>query len=207
MTLKLYFAPGSGAFAALIALEEAGADYEATPVALAAGEQRAPAFLAISPRGQIPVLQVDETIIRENIAVLTCIANLYPQAKLLPLGDAVALAKAYEVLSWFATNLHVAIAQIFRGERFTDDADTKAELARYGRINFEKALATFNDLADGGPWLLGERFSIADGLAPVAMRWARRLEIDLAAYPDFSALVARVEARPAFERATAREKT
>jgi glutathione S-transferase len=207
MSLKLYFAPGSCAFASLIALEEAQAEFEAIPVALAAGEQRTPGFLAISPRGQIPVLRVGEAIVRENIAVLTCIANLYPEARLLPLGQPVELAKAYEVMSWFATNLHVAIAQIWRGERFTDNADTKAELTRYGKIAFERALATFNDLAaHGGPWLMGDQFSVADGLAPVAFRWASRLAMDLAPYDDFTSLVSRVEARPSWAKATAQEK-
>jgi glutathione S-transferase len=198
MALKLYFAPGSCAFASLIALEEAGASYEAQPVMLAAGEQKRPEFLALNPRGQVPVMDADGKLIRENLAVLSFIANRFPDAKLLPFGDAAATGKAYEMLGWFATNLHVAIAQIWR--------TAKETLKAGGKRNFERTLDFVNQMsAEGGPFLLGERYSVVDGLAPVAARWMKRLEIDPAAFPHFNRLVAHVEQRPAYARALQRE--
>ncbi len=173
---------------------------------LAAGEQKRPEFLALSPRGQVPVMDADGKLIRENLAVLSFIANRFPDAKLLPFGDAAATGKAYEMLSWFATNLHVAIAQIWRTERFTEDDGAKETLKAGGRRNFERTLDFFNQMsAEGGPFLLGERYSVVDGLAPVAARWMKRLEIDPAAFPHFNRLVAHVEQRPAYARALQRE--
>lgn len=208
MSLKLYFAPGSCALASLISLEEAGATYQSQPVMLAAGEQQRPEFLALSPRGQVPVMEVDGQLVRENLAVLSLIAHRFPEAKLLPFGEPVGMGKAYEILSWFATNLHVAVAQIWRTARFTDDDHIKESLKAGGARNFEHTLAAFNDMsAATGPFLLGERFSIADALAPVAARWMKRLPIEPAQFPAFNALVARVEARPAYARALEREST
>jgi len=137
---------------------------------------------------------------------LSLIAYRFPDAKLLPFSDPVGMGKAYEILSWFATNLHVAIAQIWRTERFTDDDGIKESLKASGVRNFERALAAFNDMgAAGGPFLLGERFSIADGLAPVAARWMKRLPIEPTQFPAFKALVACVEGRAAYARALERE--
>ena len=48
MSLKLYFSPGSSAFAPLIALEELGVPYDVHPIDLAAGEQRQPAYLKVN---------------------------------------------------------------------------------------------------------------------------------------------------------------
>jgi glutathione S-transferase len=206
MSLKLYFAPGSCALASLIALEEAGAKYESQPVMLAAGEQRRPEFLALSPRGQVPVMEVDGQLIRESLAVLSFIAYRFPDAKLLPFGDPAGMGKAYEILSWFATNLHVAIAQMWRTERFTDDDSIKESLKASGARNFERTLAAFNEFsAAGGPFLLGERFSIVDGLVPVAARWMKRVPVEPAQFPAFNALVACVEGRAAYTRALERE--
>jgi glutathione S-transferase len=206
MSLTLYFAPGSCAFASLIALEEAGAPYRAQPVLLSAGEQRKPEFLALNPRGQVPVMEADGRILRENLAVLSFIANRFPEAKLLPFGDPFRMGKAYEILSWFATNLHVAVAQMWRTERFTDDDGIKERLKLTGARNFERTLATFDEhSAAGGAFLLGETFSVVDGLAPVAARWMKRVPIEAGQFPAFNALVARVEARPAYARAVARE--
>jgi glutathione S-transferase len=110
------------------------------------------------------------------------------------------------MLSWFATNLHVAIAQIWRTERFTDDDSAKETLKAGGKRNFERTLGFFNQMgAEGGPFLLGERYSVVDGLAPVAARWMKRLEIEPAAFPHFNRLVAHVEQRPAYARALQRE--
>jgi glutathione S-transferase len=151
-------------------------------------------------------MDADGKLIRENLAVLSFIAHRFPDAKLLPFGDAIATGKAYEMLSWFATNPHVAIAQIWRTERFTDDEGVKEALNAGGKRNFERALGVFNQMsAEGGPFLLGERFSVVDGLAPVAARWMKRLEIDPAKFPDFNRLVVNVERKPAYALALQRE--
>lgn len=208
MPVLLYYAPGSCAFASLIALEEAGADYEARPLLLAEGQQRSPEYLAMHPRGQVPLLKLPEGYVRENIAVLTHIANSYPTSGLLPLGQPFLLAKGYEFLSWFATNLHVAIAQLWRGERFTDDEDAKAALKASGRDGFVRALAVLDEWARAfeGPWMLGDQFTVVDALVPVAVRWAGRLDLDVAAHTNLDALNARIIARPATQRAIEREQ-
>jgi glutathione S-transferase len=206
MSLRLYFAPGSCAFASLIALEEAGATYESRPVMLAAGEQRRTEFLALNSRGQVPVMEADGRILRENLAVLSFIAHRFPNARLLPFDDPVSMGKAYEIMSWFATNLHVAIAQTWRVERFTDDDSIKESLKASGARNFTGTIAAFNELsAAADPFLLGEGFSLADCLAPVAGRWMKRLAVDPLRFPEFSRLVENVEQRPAYARALERE--
>jgi glutathione S-transferase len=114
MTLKLYFAPGSSAFAPLIAEEELGVAYEVQRVDLAAGEQRQPAYLKVNPRGRVPTLAVNGEPVTEVLAILTYLAQAYPHSELLPLADPLKLAHAYEVMSWFASTVHVAFSQIAR---------------------------------------------------------------------------------------------
>jgi len=204
---QLYFAPGSCAFASLIALEEAGAVYQTRRIDLAAGEQRRAEFRALSPRGQVPTLVAEEVTIRENLAVLTYIAQRFPAAGLLPFESPALMGKSYEFLSWFATNLHVAVAQIWRTERFSTDDVAQAPLKAQGRIALTRALETFDAVASDsdGPWILESGFSVCDTLAPVAGRWARRLELELSDYAALATLVDRVNARPATERAVLRE--
>jgi glutathione S-transferase len=108
MTLKLYYAPGSSAFAPLVALEELGVAYDVHRVDLAAGEQRQPTYLRVNPRGRVPTLAVDGEPVTEVLAILTYLAHAYPHGGLLPLADPLKLARAYEVMSWFASTVHVA---------------------------------------------------------------------------------------------------
>ncbi len=206
--LKLYFAPGSSAFAPLIALEELGVPYDAQRLDLAAGEQRQPAYLKVNPRGRVPTLAVNGEPVTEVLAILTYLAHAHPHSELLPLADPLKLAHAYEVMSWFASTVHVAFSQIARPERFADDDAIKAALATPGEARFARTLADIERLAQGpGPWLLGETFSAVDAYALVIWRWAERRRIDTAAYPAWSAKAARALARPSVKRALQKEAT
>ena len=61
--LKLFYAVGSCALASHIALEEAGAEYEAVRLDFAAGDQRKPEYLKVNPKGRVPALITDSVSI------------------------------------------------------------------------------------------------------------------------------------------------
>jgi len=203
--MKLYYAPGSCAFASLVSLCETGADFEAKIVKLAEGEQKSDWFQAISPRGRVPVLVVDDAPVTETIAILSYIANRYPEAKLLPLGDPLALARAYELMAWLASSVHVTIAQLWRSERFTDDAEGIAALKAAAPGRLETAFAEI-ERRIAGEWALSSGYSVLDPYLGVFLRWAKRLEMDLGAYPRWQAHNERLMARPAVQRAIAIEQ-
>src|SRR5262244_2704068 len=57
--LKLFYAPHTCALASHIALEEAGAGYEAVRVDFKKNAQRAPDYLAVNCKGRVPSLATD----------------------------------------------------------------------------------------------------------------------------------------------------
>ena len=207
MALKLYFAPGACSLAPLIALEEAGAAFDGVRLSLADGDQRRPDFLAINPLGRVPVLIADGQVVAENLAVLTTIAHRFPRAGLLPFEHPALLARAFELLGWFSSVIHVGFAQVFRPERFTDDKASWPALAAGGvktvRAGFDQIerILKWSD----GEALVGDRFTIVDPYALVFWRWAPRLEIDAADYPAFTAHAERLLRRASTRRALARE--
>ena len=179
MALKLFFGPNSCAFAAMIALEQAGASYQPLRLDMAAGDQRSPEFKAINPLGRVPVLMVGERAVTESVAVLTYIAHCFPHAGLLPHDDPFATARVYELLSWFSTNIHVHVAQILRSERFTDDNDAQQALKVDGRPRFVEHLDRLNALCSPDrKYLVGDRFGLADAFSLVIWRWAEKLGVD-----------------------------
>ena len=207
MSLKLYFAPGACSLAPLVALEEAGADYEGVRLLFSESQQREPEFLSLNPRGRVPVLIADGQVITENVAVLTAIAQRFPDAGLLPFETPSLLARSYELIGWFASSVHVAFAEVFRPERFTDDEAAKAALNAGGRRNvllaFDEIEAILKSASAG--WLVGDRFTAVDPYALVFWRWAPRLEIDTKAYPAFADHARRLFERPAVQRALNQE--
>ena len=107
--ITFYFSPGSSSMATHIALNEAGASFEARPLTLQKGT-RAPDFLEVNPNGKVPTLVVDGTILTEVAGTLFYLARAFPQAGLMPAG-ALGEAEAVSWMSFDASTLHPAAAQ------------------------------------------------------------------------------------------------
>lgn len=197
MSLILYGAQGSCALVALWAIEQTGADYQLVSLNLGAGDQRDEAFLAINPHGRVPALSADGTTITELNAILTYLAARYSSSDILPMGDPLLLGQTMELLCWFSNTVHVHVAQCFRGERFTDDADVKESLKISGRQRLTTAFAELDGrIAQNRDALNGGTFGPADIFSIVAWRWAQKLELDCSRFPHWSASVLRNTDRP-----------
>ena len=77
-----------------------------------------------------------------------------------------------------------------------------AQTVGYG--DFESVMGVLAGALDKGPWLLGERFSAADILVGAGLRWAIYAG-HIEGKPSFDAYVTRLAARPAAQRALARD--
>lgn len=83
--MKLYFSPGSCSMAEHIALAEAGLPFEAVRVDLRTGLCNGEPFKALNPKWYVPAIQLaDGRWLTEGVALLSCIADLKPEASLLP---------------------------------------------------------------------------------------------------------------------------
>ncbi len=120
--LKLYYAPHTCALASHIALEEAGAKYEAIRLNFKNDDQKKPDYLKINPKARVPALVTDRGVLTETPALLIYIAQSFPAARLAPLDDPFALAKVQAFNSYLCSTVHVAHAHRMRGTRWTDDA-------------------------------------------------------------------------------------
>jgi glutathione S-transferase len=201
--LRLFYSPGACSLVPHIALEEAGADFEPVRTAIAEKAHKRPEYLAINPRGLIPAMEADGRVITENIAVLAYIGHRWPGAQL-PLDDPPTLARVFELLSWFATTVHHGgFGPIFRA-RAAGIERPEAEVAA-DRERLRGLFAELDALLAPGPWLLGDRYSLADPYPLTFRRWARRLELDVKPYRHWTAHARRMVERPAVRGALARE--
>lgn len=208
MGLTLYYAPGACSLAPHVALEEAGAAFEGVRLSLADGDQRKPDYLALNPKGRVPTLLVDGRALTEVTAILAYLDRRFPTVGLLPGHDPLLAGRAFELISYFASTLHVAFAQTSRPERYADDPEVKAALAEPGRLRFIHGLDLV-EAAAASPdaWLVGETFTAVDAYALVIRRWAERLGVDLARYPAWTRKGDRALQRPSVLRALEREST
>lgn len=193
----LYYSPGSASMVVHLALLEAGAPHELRRVDLDAGGQRDPAYLQLNPRGTVPTLLVDGQPLSESAALLMLLAERHPES---PLAPPVGTAERAAWYSW-VVYLSNALMSAFRLWFYPQDLDgtpaTREALQRRIEGIWDGLEA---HLAAHGPYLLGERFSGADLLLTMLMRWSRSMPRPATDWPALKGLADRVRARPSWQR-------
>ena len=181
--LKLFHAWGSCSLASLIALEEAGADYELVVMDTAAGHQRKPEYLAVNPKGRVPALVTERGVLTETPAILAYIAQRWPQAGLAPLDDPYAFAQAQAFNSYLCSTVHVAHAHRHRGYRWADSPEALAEMTRKTPETMTACFQLIEDEMLAGPWVLGEAYSVCDMYLFTLAQWLEVDGVDVARLP------------------------
>ena len=201
--LRLFYSTGSCALASHIALEEAGADYEAVRVNLAAGEQRAPEFLGVNPKGRVPALVSDRGVLTETPAILAFIAQAFPAAGLAPLDDPFAFAELQAFNSYLCSTVHPAYAHSRRGPRWADEAASIEDMKRKAPKNLAEQFELIETTMFAGPWVTGAAYSIADPYLFTLTDWMGPLGVDLSRCPRVVDHHARMRERPAVRKVLA----
>lgn len=195
--LTLYTAWGTIGLACEIALEEAGAAYEAKRLSFAYNAQRAADFLAVNPKSRVPALATDRGVITEAPAILAYVARAFPKARLAPEGDAFALAQLESFAAYLCSWVHPAAAHRHRGYRWADDPAAIADMRRKAPLNFAEAMDLIDRELFLGPWVLGDAYSYGDPYLYTVATWISRDGLNMTDYPNIAAHFARMEARPA----------
>lgn len=202
--MRFFYSPGSCALATHIALEDAGAEYEAVRVNFAAEQQRSPEYLAINPKGRVPALATDQGILTETPALLAFIAQTYPQAKLAP-EDAFGFAKAQAFNAYLCATVHVAHAHRMRGYRWADDPAAHAAMKAKVPESVTNAFLVIEEGMLEGPYVLGEAYSICDPYLFTLSSWLEADGADIAGLPRVMAHRRLMTHRESVKRAIAME--
>jgi glutathione S-transferase len=206
--LTFYYAPGTCAMASHLALEHAGATYEARRLDFKAQQQRSPEYLKLNPKGRVPALVTDRGVLTETPALLQFIAQTHPQAQLAPLDDAFLLAKVNEFNSYLCSTVHVAHAHKGRGYRWVDAEDAAAIEAMKKKVpqTMAESFTLIEEQMFKGPWVLGERFSTSDMYLYTLARWLEGDGVDVKRFPRVADHMRRMEAQPQVQKVVALHK-
>ncbi len=195
--MKLYYSPGACSLSPHIALIEAGLPFTLEKVDTKAKTTETGAdFNAVNPRGYVPALRLDDgVVLTEGAAIVQYIADLKPDAELAPRPATLARARLQEELNFLASELHKGFIPLFNKTTSDEEkAPAKALVAR----RFDDVEAK---LADGRSYVLGERFSVADGYLFTIANWAAHVDFPLDRWPKVQAFMARLAERPSVQEA------
>jgi glutathione S-transferase len=197
--MKLYYAPGACSLAPHIALNELDLPVELVRVDLHTHKtDDGRDFRAVNPKGYVPVLELDDgTRLTEAAAVLQYIADRVP-ATISPPRDSFEHYRLIEWLNFIATELHKGMGALWNPD-IVEEQRLAVTQRLAGRVTYV-AQALERD-----PFLLGNRFSIADAYLFVILSWHGVLKVDLSRWPVLLRFLERVGERPAVRQALVEE--
>jgi glutathione S-transferase len=192
--MRLYDFLGSGnGYKVRLLLAQLGVRYEFVAVDILRKESRTPEFLSVNPNGKIPAITLDDgTHLWESGAILWYFAEGTP---FLP-GDRLGRA---EVLKWmffeqYSHEPNIAVARFWR--HFLEMTDERrAGLERLMRGGYAALDVMERHLGDR-PYLVGERYSVADIALYAYTHVAEEGGFDLGNYAAIRSWLARVAGQP-----------
>jgi glutathione S-transferase len=189
--VKLYFSPGACSLSPHIALREASLPFELEQVDLRSKHTRSGVDLrTISAKGMVPVLQLDDgDILTEGPAIVQYIADRAPEAAIAPPLGSIERYHLMEWLNFITSELHKNFSPLFKPTT-PDEYKKTVRDALFDRYAFLD-----RRLVDR-PYLMGDRFTVADGYAFTVSNWTRILKIDLTPWPNVTAFMERMRGRP-----------
>ncbi|HWL62832.1 MAG TPA: glutathione S-transferase family protein [Steroidobacteraceae bacterium] len=195
MAVTLYHHPFSRASKVVWMLEEVGVDYELRWVDIMAGAQKAPEFLKLNPMGKLPVLVDGAAVVTESAAIAVYLGDRYASGRLAPALDDPARGTFLRWAFFSPSVLEPAAAAKASGGEFNAGA--------VGWGSYDAMLNAAEVAVGNGPFLLGERFTMADIILGGTLSFMLQFKM-IDARPAFPAYVKRLEERPAYQRSVAK---
>ena len=139
-----------------IALLEKGVPFEEDDTVH--GSQK-PEYLAKSPMGKVPYLDVDGQLLRESAVILEYLEDAYPQKPLLP-KDPLERARVRELATFIELHMELVVRRLYGGLFFGRgfSEETKAEVEK----DITKGVRALKAVAKFEPYIAGKDLTIAD---------------------------------------------
>ncbi len=216
--LQLHYAPSNASIAPHILLEEMGLPFELKLVDRANNGHKSPEFLKLNPNGLIPVIVDGDLVLYETAAICLHLTDSHPEKNLAPAVGTRERAVFYKWLMWMSNTVQPSIIMYFYTDRYTSSTDPEV-VAQITAKTQERIGGMLKQLDDhlgknGGPWMMGDTFTVLDIYAFMLGRWTRGFKGDASstkpasnatAWPHLAPFMRRVLALPAVQRVVATE--
>jgi glutathione S-transferase len=194
--MKLYYSPGACSLSPHIVLRESGLKFEAVLASTKTHKlQDGTDYYTINPKGYVPLLELDSgERLSEGPAIVQYIADQVPAKKLAPPCGTLARARLQEWLNFTTSEIHKSYGVLF-------NPATPEEFKNVVRAKMQDRYRYVDAQLEGKSYLTGSDFSVADAYLFTVTNWARHVGLDLAAFENVAAFMARMAARPSVQEA------
>ena len=203
-TITLYHCVSARSFRPLWALEELGLDYDLQMLPFPPRVHRRD-YLAENPLGTVPLLVDGSTRMSESAAICQYLASRHGNGQLdVPFSDA-DYGAYLNFLHFGEATLTFPQTLVLRYRHFEPPERQQPQVAEDYARWFLARLRTLEPRVSAQDWLCASRFTAADISVGYALMLASHLGLDAQFTPGLAAYWRRLQTRPAFQRALARE--
>jgi maleylacetoacetate isomerase len=184
-----------------IALAIKRLEYETVFVNLRTGMQSGADFKSVNSQGFVPFLQDGEVKLRQSLAIIEYLEEAYPDPPLLP-APTVQRARVRAFAQVVACDVH-PINNLRVLKYLASPLNlSQLQVDAWARHWIESGFATLEADVDGtSQYLCGDTVTLADLCLVPQFYNARRIAVDLSAFPQLTAIEARLMLLPAFAQA------
>jgi maleylacetoacetate isomerase len=204
MKLHDYFR-SSAAYRVRIALNLKGLAAERAFVHLRRGAQDSDDYRALNPQGLVPVLETDDgAVITQSLAIIEYLEETHPLPPLLP-RDANGRARVRGIALAIACDIHplnnLRVLRYLTGTLGVPEAQKDGWYRYWCDTGLEALERRLADDAATGAFCHGATPTLADVCLVPQLANARRMAVDLSAFPTLLRIDAACQALPAFAAA------
>jgi glutathione S-transferase len=191
--MKLYLLGASGnAYKVRILLSLLNVPYEKVVLDGEKKENKQPAFLKLNPRGEVPVIEDDGTVIWDSAACLAYVARKHGGEKWLPAAP----KEMAQVMQWVALAASEIQFGLQYGRRGVRAGRWTAGTLEQCQATSRVALGAMEGRLKDHSWLALDRPTIADVACFPYVETAPEAKLPLDPYPGIVAWLARCKALP-----------
>ena len=148
-----------------------------------------------NPLGYVPALELDDgSILTEGPAIVQYLADKAPEKKLAPANGTPDRYKMQSWLNLVSSEIHKSFSPLFN-PAMPDDGKT------IYRERLGARFAFLNEHLGRHDFLMGSNFTCPDAYLFTVLRWTVPTKFDMTPYPNLTAFMKRVEARPGVQAA------
>lgn len=194
----------SAAYRVRIGLNLKELSYSMVPVHLLGGEQHSPEFVALNPQHIVPVLQHGQRMLRQSLAILEYLDEMWPEPALLP-ATARERQRVRSLAQLIACDIHplnnLRVLQYLKNEWNVPDTERDEWIKHWVSEGFAAFETLLRDSPSTGEFCAGHAPGLADCCLIPQVYSARRFGVDLTPYPIITDIEQACLALPAFDAA------
>lgn len=200
--MKLYYAKSVCSLAVRVIIHELGilCEYESVNLKTKMTET-GKNYLAINPKGSVPLLQLDnDEVLSENAVILQYLADQHHAILLLPPLGTIERYRVLEWLNFVSTDLHRYCAPLF-WTRFSEEIKKNVFLPI-----LTKKLDFVDNHLKNHSFLMGNQFTLGDSYLLVILVWVAILKMDMQQWPNLKKYFNRLTTKPSVIKALQEEE-